>query len=155
MKLNKVLYTAQATVEGGREGRARTSDGRLDVELSIPETMGGEPGHGTNPEQLFAAGYAACFQSAVHSVARGRKLDAGDSRIVATVSIGPTGEGGFGLEVSLDLHAPEISYEDASGLMERAHQGCPYSNATRGNIEVSLTVDGKPLLVAADPAATS
>jgi Ohr subfamily peroxiredoxin len=142
-QLSKVLYTAEAVVEGGRAGHARSSDGRLDVELSVPEDMGGEGGPGTNPEQLFAAGYAACFQSALMSVARGRKLDADDSRIVATVGIGPTGEGGFSLEVSLDLHAPQLSHADASELMSRAHERCPYSNATRGNVDVSLSVDGE------------
>jgi Ohr subfamily peroxiredoxin len=143
--LQKVLYTAEATVEDGREGHGRTSDGRLDVQLSVPETMGGTGGAGTNPEQLFAVGYGACFQSALLGVARGRNLDATDSRIVATVAIGPTGEGGFTLQVSLDLHAPHLSHEDARELMARAHERCPYSNATRGNIDVALMVDGQPV----------
>lgn len=145
LKLEKVLYTAEAVVEGGREGHGHTTDGRLDVELSVPESMGGDGGEGTNPEQLFAVGYAACFQSALLGVARGRKLDASDSRIASTVGIGPTGAGGFTLQVSLDLHAPRISREDASELMARAHDRCPYSNATRGNIDVSLMVDGQPI----------
>jgi Ohr subfamily peroxiredoxin len=149
VQLSKVLYTAEAVVDGGREGHARTSDGRLNIDLSIPEDMGGDGGTGTNPEQLFAAGYAACFQSALLGVARGHKLDASDSRIFAKVGIGPTGHGGFGLQVSLDLHAPNLSYEDAGELMARAHERCPYSNATRGNIDVSLSVDGKPLVAAA------
>jgi osmotically inducible protein OsmC len=144
-QLSKVLYTAEVVVEGGRAGHARASDGRLDVELSVPEDMGGEGGPGTNPEQLFAAGYAACFQSALLNVARGRKLDADDSRIVATVGIGPIGQGAFSLEVSLDLHAPHLSFADASELMSRAHERCPYSNATRGNIDVSLSIDGAAL----------
>jgi Ohr subfamily peroxiredoxin len=148
-QLTKVLYTAEAAAEGGRQGHAQTSDGRLDLELSIPDTMGGDGGPGTNPEQLFAAGYAACFQSALLGVARGRKLDLDRSRIVSRVGIGPTGEGGFGLQVSLDLHAPEVSDELASELMRRAHERCPYSNATRGNIEVTLMVDGAPLAAAA------
>ena len=143
VKLEKILYTAEASVEGGREGHGRTSDGRLDVELSVPETMGGDGGDGTNPEQLFAVGYAACFQSALLGVARGRELDASDSRIASTVGIGPTGEGGFTLQVSLDLHAPRISRDDANELMARAHERCPYSNATRGNIDVVLMVDGQ------------
>ena len=146
VQLSKVIYTAEAVVEGGREGHARTSDGRLDVDLSIPEDMGGAGGTGTNPEQLFAAGYAACFQSALLGVARGHKLDASDSQIVAKVGIGPTGHGGFGLQVSLDLHAPHVSHKDASELMARAHERCPYSNATRGNVDVSLSVDGEPLV---------
>jgi Ohr subfamily peroxiredoxin len=145
VKPEKVLYTAEAIVEGGRDGHARTTDGRLDVGLSIPESMGGDGGEGTNPEQLFAVGYAACFQSAMLGVARGRALDVSDSQIVARVGIGPTGQGGFTLQVSLDLHAPQISYEDASQLMARAHERCPYSNATRGNIDVALTVDRKQL----------
>jgi Ohr subfamily peroxiredoxin len=148
IKPEKVLYTAEATVEGGRDGHGRTSDGRLDLELSIPESMGGDGGEGTNPEQLFAVGYAACFQSALLGVARGRALDVSDSQITARVGIGPTGHGGFTLQVSLDLHAPRISYEDASQLMLRANERCPYSNATRGNIDVSLTIDRKRLYIA-------
>jgi Ohr subfamily peroxiredoxin len=145
VKAQKILYTAQASVEGGREGHGRTSDGRLEVQLSVPESMGGDDGPGTNPEQLFAVGYAACFQSALLGVARGRKLDASDTRIDSTVGIGPTGEGGFTLQVSLDLHAPHVSDEDARELMAAAHERCPYSNATRGNIDVLLMVDGQPI----------
>jgi Ohr subfamily peroxiredoxin len=141
----KILYTAEASVEGGRDGHGRTSDGRLEVDLAVPEGMGGKGGAGTNPEQLFAVGYAACFQSALFSVANGRKLDASDSRIASKVGIGPTGHGGFGLEVALDLHAPHLSPAEAADLMARAHEVCPYSNATRGNIEVTLTVDGVSL----------
>jgi lipoyl-dependent peroxiredoxin len=152
VELKKILYTAQAAAEGGREGHARASDGRLDVHLAVPEGMGGDGGAGTNPEQLFAAGYAACFQSAMFGVARGRSLDASDSRVVADVGIGPTGHGGFSLKVSLDLHAPHLSHEEAAELMLRAHERCPYSNATRGNIDVSLKVDGKPFAVAASAA---
>jgi osmotically inducible protein OsmC len=144
-QLKKVLYTAEATVEGGREGHARSADGRLDVKLSVPMAMAGDDGPGTNPEQLFAAGYAACFQSALLGVAKGRNLDVSDSRIDAKVGIGPTGSGGFGLEVSLDLHAPQISPGEGRELMAKAHERCPYSNATRGNVEVTLTVDGEPL----------
>jgi Ohr subfamily peroxiredoxin len=144
VKSKKVLYTAEAVVEGGREGRGRTSDGRLDVELSVPQSLGGLGGDGTNPEQLFAVGYAACFLSALLGVASGRGLDARDSQVTSTVGIGPTGEGGFTLEVSLDLTAPWLSREDAGQLMARAHERCPYSNATRGNIDVSLMVDGQP-----------
>src|ERR1700688_5310254 len=96
-QLKEVLYTAEAVVEGGREGHGRTSDGRLEVDLSVPAAMSGDDGPGTNPEQLFAVGYAACFQSALLGVAQGRKLDASDSTIVARVGVGPTGRGGFGL----------------------------------------------------------
>ncbi len=140
-----ILYTAEAVVEGGRAGRGRTSDGRLAVALSVPREMGGDGGAGTNPEQLFAVGYAACFQSALLSVARGRKLDGDDSTIRARVGIGPTGHGGFGLTVALDLHAPRLSRAEAEDLMLRAHERCPYSNATRGNIDVTLSVDGTDL----------
>ena len=138
----KTLYTAEAVVEGGRQGHGRTSDGRLDVDLFVPVEMSGPGGSGTNPEQLFAVGYAACFQSTLLGVARGRKLDASDSRITSRVGIGPTGHGGFTLSVSLDLHAPHLSRVEAAELMARAHERCPYSNATRGNIEVKLSVDG-------------
>jgi osmotically inducible protein OsmC len=137
------LYTATAVVEGGREGHARTSDGRLEIALSIPQEMGGSGGAGTNPEQLFAIGYAACFQSALISVANGQKLDLSGSRITAEVGIGPTGHGGFGLSVSLDLHAPQLAVEEASDAMIRAHRICPYSNATQGNIDLALSVDGE------------
>ena len=142
--LKKVLYTAEAIVEGGREGHGRTSDGRLEVDLSIPVALGGDDGPGTNPEELFAIGFAACFESALLGVARGRKLDTTDMRIASKVGIGPRDDGGFGLEVSLDLHAPNISPTDARELMLRADERCPYSNATRGNIVVLLSVDGQP-----------
>jgi osmotically inducible protein OsmC len=141
----EVLYTAEAVVEGGREGHGRTSDGRLDVDLSVPAAMSGDDGPGTNPEQLFAVGYAACFQSALLGVARGRRLDATGSRITSRVGIGPLESGGMGLQVSLDLHVPNIAAEAALELMLRAHKRCPYSNATRGNITVALSVDGQPV----------
>jgi Ohr subfamily peroxiredoxin len=141
----KIIYTAEAVVEGGREGHGRTSDGRLEVDLSVPEEIGGAGGPGTNPEQLFAVGYAACFQSALLGVAKGRGLDASESTITARVGIGPTGHGGFGLTVALDLHAPHLERGDAEELMARAHERCPYSNATRDNVGVTLTVDGKAL----------
>jgi len=141
----KVLYTTEAVVEGGRAGHGRTSDGRLAVELSVPKELGGDGGAGTNPGQLFAVGYAACFHSGLLSVARGRKLDASDSTVSAHVGIGPTGRGGFGLPVALDLHAPNLSRVDAEDLMRRAHALCPYSNATRGNVELTLRVDGTRL----------
>jgi osmotically inducible protein OsmC len=138
----EILYTAEATATGGREGHARTSDGRLDVDLDVPTEMGGTGGPGTNPEQLFAAGYAACFQSALLRFASGRRLDLSGSRITSRVGIGPLSSGGFGLSAALDLDAPQISRADAVDLMERAHEACPYSRATRGNIEVTLTVGG-------------
>jgi lipoyl-dependent peroxiredoxin len=141
----KILYTAEAAVTGGREGHGRTSDGRLDVNLSVPESMGGAGGPGTNPEQLFAIAFAACFQSTMLNVARGRKLDVSDSTITARVGIGPTGHGGFGLTASLDLHAPRLARADAEYLMVQAHARCPYSNATRGNIDVTLSSEGQVL----------
>src|SRR5919106_3004890 len=107
--LTKVLYTAEAVTEGGRAGHGRTTDGRLDLQLSVPEDMGGQGGPGTNPEQLFAIGFAACFQSSALAVAQGRQLDTTDSRITARVTIGPTGHGGFGLGVALGLPAPHPS----------------------------------------------
>jgi osmotically inducible protein OsmC len=141
----EILYTAEATVIGGREGHARTSDGRLDVDLDVPSEMGGTGGPGTNPEQLFASGYAACFQSSMLRFAAGRKLDLSDSRITARVGIGPLKTGGFGLAAALDLDAPQIPREEAVELMRRAHETCPYSRATRGNIDVTLTVGGASL----------
>jgi lipoyl-dependent peroxiredoxin len=138
--IEKILYTAEATAEGGRDGHARTSDGRLDVELDVPTEMGGSGGRGTNPEQLFAVGYAACFQSALLRIAAQQKHDLTGSKITARVGIGPEHEGGFGLAVALDLDAPELDHETAATLMERAHEVCPYSRATRGNVDVTLTV---------------
>ena len=144
-QLKKVLYTPEAVVEGGREGHVRSNDGSLQVDFSVPAAMSGDDGPGTNPEQLFALGYAACFQSALLGVAQGRKLDATGSQITSHVGIGPLDSGGFGLQVSLDLHAPNIPAEDARELMLRADQRCPYSNATRGNITVALSFNGQPI----------
>jgi Ohr subfamily peroxiredoxin len=137
----KTLYTAEATVQGGREGHARSSDGILDVDLRTPKEMGGTGDQGTNPEQLFAAGYAACFQSALMRVARRQKVDASQSTITARVGIGPTGDGGFGLEVALHVSIPGVDKATGEQLLEQAHQVCPYSNATRGNIPVVLTLE--------------
>jgi osmotically inducible protein OsmC len=138
----EILYTAEATATGGREGHARTNDGRLDVDLDVPREMGGRGGPGTNPEQLFAAGYAACFQSSMLRFASARKLDLSGTRVTARVGIGPDRSGGFGLVAWLDLDAPQLSRAAAVDLMERAHETCPYSRATRGNIDVTLTVGG-------------
>jgi len=145
IELRKVLYTAVASVEGGRSGHGRTDDGRLDVAIDAPVELAGDGGPGTNPEQLFALGYAACFHSAVLRVARARDLDAAHSRMTARVGLGLAVEGGFGLKVDLDLEAPGIPRESAEELVEAAHQVCPYSRATRGNIEVTLAVGGVPL----------
>jgi Ohr subfamily peroxiredoxin len=138
----EVLYTAEATVTGGREGHGRTSDGRLEVDLDVPSQMSGQGGPGTNPEQLFALGYAACFQSALLRFASMRNVDLTDTRITARVGIGPVKGGGFGLTATLDLDAPQISRDEAFDLMARADETCPYSRATRGNIDVTLTVGG-------------
>lgn len=133
------LYTATATATGGRAGHAVSDDGILDVDLRPPTQMGG-PGGGTNPEQLFAAGYAACFQSALGVVGRRRNVDTGESTVRAEVSIGSTGNGGYGLAVRLEVSIPGVDAETARELTEAAHGVCPYSNATRGNIEVALDV---------------
>jgi Ohr subfamily peroxiredoxin len=141
----KALYTATATAtDGGRNGRTRTDDGKVDFELSMPESLGGPGGDGTNPEQLFAAGYAACFANAMRSSAR----RAGDESIVdgatvtAHVDIGAIGGGRFGLAVRLEADVPKLSQADAEDLVAKAHERCPYSNATRGNIDVAIEVRG-------------
>ena len=134
------LYTATAHATGdGRNGHAVSDDGILDLELRMPTALGG-PGGATNPEQLFAAGYAACFHSALKLVAGQSKLDVTGSEVSASVSIGGLPSGGFGLAVELDVHTPNLEQSVAEGLVARAHEVCPYSNATRGNIEVALRV---------------
>lgn len=136
----KIVYTTEALATGeGRSGHTRTSDGRLDLDLAVPTEMGGS-GDGTNPEQLFAAGYAACFHSALQLAARRAKADVTHSAVGARVTLGPTGGGGFGLAVTLEVTLPGLPRAEAFALAEKAHQVCPYSNATRGNIEVTLTV---------------
>ena len=136
---DRVLYTAKATSTGdGRNGHVVSSDQRLDLDLALPPEMGGS-GDGTNPEQLFAAGYAACFHSALRIVARRARVDPGDSTVSAEVGIGPEGEA-FGLVVTLIISIPGLEREQARGLAEAAHQVCPYSRATRGNISVELRV---------------
>jgi osmotically inducible protein OsmC len=133
------LYTAVATATGdGRNGHARSSDGLVDVELAIPKEMGGAGG-ATNPEQLFAAGYAACFHSALKVVARSQKVAITDSAVTAEVGIGPNDAGGFALEVALHVELGGVDQAAADALVEAAHQVCPYSNATRGNVPVTLT----------------
>ena len=135
-----VLYTATAHATGdGRNGHARSDDGYLDFDLRIPTEMGG-PGGATNPEELFAAGYAACFHSALKLVAGRQKLNVDGTEVSASIGIGPTGDGGFGLTAALVVYAPQLDQATAQSLMEAAHLVCPYSNATRGNIEVSLSV---------------
>jgi lipoyl-dependent peroxiredoxin len=140
------IYTAEAHVTGGRaEGHGRTSDGALEVDLRLPSEMGGQGG-GTNPEQLFAVGYAACFEGALGVVARRAKLDAGDVAIDSKVSLSPDGKGGFQLAVELDVSLPSVEdAQAAKDVVKAAHEVCPYSNATRGNIEVTLTANGQPV----------
>jgi osmotically inducible protein OsmC len=139
-QLKDVLYTAEATATGGRKGHARTSDGRLDLQLSRPKEFKGEGGPGTNPEQLFAVGYAACFQSAMESVARAKEIDVTGNEVTSHVSIGPVEGGGYGIAAELIVSLPSLDQEAAEQLVEQAHKRCPYSRATRGNIEVDLTV---------------
>jgi Ohr subfamily peroxiredoxin len=143
IELTKVLYTARATAEGGRDGHTATDDGKLDVKLSPPAELGGPAdGIGTNPEQLFAAGYSSCFHSALKLVARRMKLDADGSTVTAEVGIGPLeGSEGFGLVVTLVIALPGVPDRDeAQSLVERSHKVCPYSNAISGNVAVTLTV---------------
>ena len=137
----KVLYTAEVTVTGGRSGLARSRDGALEVKMSVPKEMGGSGGQGTNPEQLFAAGFAACFQSALMGAARRKHVDASPSVITAKVGIGPTGRGGYGLEVELHIELPGVERSVGEELVAIADSICPYSNATRGNIPVKLVLE--------------
>ena len=140
----KVLYTAEATVTGGRdEGHAKTSDGQLEVDIRVPEELGGEGG-GTNPEQLFAIGYASCFESAIKVVGKRMKADVGDVSIESKVHLMPTEERGFKLGVDLDVSLPSVDdKEQAAEVVRNAHAVCPYSNATRGNSDVNLTANGE------------
>jgi Ohr subfamily peroxiredoxin len=141
MELQKVLYQAQATATGGRDGRAVTSDGLLDVRIVPPRELGG-PGGATNPEQLFAAGYAACFLSAIKAVAARQKVAVpADASVAATVGLGTPASGtGYGLQASLVVSLPGLDRAAAQALVDTAHKVCPYSNATRGNIRVDLAL---------------
>ena len=136
-----VLYRTSATATGGRDGQAATPDGSFAVKLATPKELGGAGGPGNNPEQLFAAGYSACFLGAMKFVASkgGPKVPA-DTKVTANVGIGPRSEGGFGLEVSLAIALPGLAKADAEKLVAEAHKVCPYSNATRNNIDVKLSV---------------
>lgn len=141
MSIEKVLYTAQATANGGRDGRAKSSDGVLDIQLSTPRELGGGGGPGTNPEQLFAAGYSACFLGALKFVAGKEKVALpADTTVTGRVGIGaiPTG---FGIEAELRIKAPGLPKDQVKALVDKAHIVCPYSNATRGNIDVTLVVE--------------
>ncbi|WP_225409125.1 organic hydroperoxide resistance protein [Stigmatella hybrida] len=140
--LEKRLYTATATAIAGRDGRVKSDDGNLDVAVVPPRALGGNGAPGTNPEQLFAAGYSACFGSALGHVARAQKITTGPVSITANVTIGPVGQG-FGLAVELIADVPELPREQAEALLQAAHKVCPYSNATRGNIVVDLRLKGQ------------
>jgi lipoyl-dependent peroxiredoxin len=144
--MTKALYTAEAHVTGGRiDGHGRTSDGALEVDLRLPKEMGGQGG-GTNPEELFAVGYAACFEGALGTVARRNKQEAGDVAIDSKVSLITTEERGFTVAVELHVSLPSIAdATEAVDLVRSAHKVCPYSNATRGNIDVTLTANGEPV----------
>jgi lipoyl-dependent peroxiredoxin len=140
MKLEKVAYRAKAKATGGRDGRATTSDGGVNVQLSTPKELGGAGAAGTNPEQLFAMGYSACFIGAMKFVAMQQKIKLSDeTNIEGNVGIGPI-PGGFGIEVELKISVPGMDKAEVKAIVDKAHMVCPYSNATRGNIEVTLTV---------------
>lgn len=136
----KTLYTTKVTATGGRNGQVKSENGILDLEVKMPKALGGANDEFTNPEMLFAAGYAACFDSALKRVISLSKTKTGETTVTAEVSIGQLDNGGFGLAVQLDVNIPGVSQEEAQSLTEKAHEICPYSNATRNNIEVKLSV---------------
>jgi lipoyl-dependent peroxiredoxin len=141
MTANNALFTTSATAHGGRAGKITTDDGHLNVDLSVPTALGGPGGEGTNPEQLFAAGYAACFQSALGLVARREKIDAGTSRVRGEVGLSRNDAGGYQLLVTLAVALPGVERGVGERLVEQAHQVCPYSNAIRGNVDVQLVLE--------------
>ncbi|MDF2551258.1 MAG: organic hydroperoxide resistance protein [Chryseobacterium sp.] len=136
----KTLYTTNVTAKGGRNGQVKSENGVLDLEVRMPKGLGGANDDYTNPEMLFAAGYAACFDSALNLIINKSKIETGETSVTAKVSIGQNEDGGFGLAAELDVNIPRVSIEKAQELTEKAHQICPYSNATRNNIEVKLSV---------------
>lgn len=136
----ETVYTAKATATGGRNGHVKSFDSALDADVRVPKEMGGPSGTYLNPETMFAAGYAACFDSALNHVARLEKIQTGTTSVTASVSIGKLDNGGFGLAVVLEIEVPELDRTKAAELVQKAHQVCPYSNATRGNIEVKLLI---------------
>lgn len=136
----KTLYTTTATATGGRDGNVKSENGILDIEVRMPKALGGSSDDFANPEMLFAAGYSACFDSALNLVIKKDKIAVGETSVTAKVSIGQIDNGGFGLAVELHANIPGVTMDQAQELIEKAHQICPYSNATRGNIEVNLTV---------------
>ena len=136
----KTLYTTNVTAKGGRDGHVKSENGILELDVRTPKALGGASDDFANPEMLFAAGYSACFDSALNLVIRKSKIETGETTVNAKVSIGQTENGGFGLAVELNVNIPGVSQEEAQSLIEKAHQVCPYSNATRNNIEVKLAV---------------
>lgn len=143
--VKKTLYTADVRSSGGRDGRAESADGNLKTRLSSPPGMGGQGGPGTNPEQLFAAAYAACFGGAIQYAAAQKSIDTGDVTVQTRVGIGPSGDKeGFELTVALEVTLSKLNQQKAESLVAEAHRICPYSNATRGNVDVKLTARGGP-----------
>ncbi|MFC3161412.1 peroxiredoxin, Ohr subfamily [Chryseobacterium arachidis] len=136
----KTLYTTEVTAKGGRNGHVKSNNGILDLEVRMPKALGGSNDDFTNPEMLFAAGYAACFDSALNLIISKSKIETGETTVNAKVSIGQIENGGFGLAAELEVNIPGVSLEEAQSLTEKAHQICPYSNATRNNMEVKLSV---------------
>ncbi|RKR05515.1 Ohr subfamily peroxiredoxin [Flavobacterium sp. 90] len=136
----KTLYTTSVTAKGGRNGQVKSENGILNLEVRMPKALGGANDDFTNPEMLFAAGYAACFDSALNLIIGKSKIQTGETSVAAKVSIGQNEDGGFGLAAELDVNIPGVSIEEAQELTQKAHQICPYSNATRSNIEVKLSV---------------
>lgn len=136
----KTLYTTSVTAKGGRDGHVKSENGILELDVRTPKALGGASNDFTNPEMLFAAGYSACFDSALNLVIKRAKMETGETTVKAKVSIGQIENGGFGLAVELDVNVPGVTLEEAQSLVEQAHQVCPYSNATRNNIEVQLAV---------------
>lgn len=136
----KTLYTTSVTAKGGRDGHVKSENGILELDVRTPKALGGASDDFANPEMLFAAGYSACFDSALNLVIKRAKMETGETTVQAKVSIGQIENGGFGLAVELDVNVPGVTLEEAQSLVEQAHQVCPYSNATRNNIEVQLAV---------------
>lgn len=139
----KTFYTTSVTAQGGRDGHVKSENGILEMDVRTPKALGGASDDFANPEMLFAAGYSACFDSALNLVIKKSKIETGETTVKAKVSIGQIENGGFGLAVELDVNVPGVSLEEAQSLTEQAHQVCPYSNATRNNIEVKLAVTNK------------
>lgn len=136
----KVLYSTSASATGGRNGHVKSENGVVDLEVRFPQALGGANNDYPNPEMLFAAGYAACFDSALNVVIKNEKVETGETTVTAHISLGQLENGGFGLAAELSVNIPKVSIEEAQQLVEKAHQVCPYSNATRGNIDVKLSV---------------